>query len=42
MEDIAKLTCIWRQLADSPEHLATEGLRFLKETYKEVYGLGAA
>jgi D-psicose/D-tagatose/L-ribulose 3-epimerase len=38
MEDIAKLTSIWRQLADSPEHLASEGLRFLKKTYKEVYG----
>jgi sugar phosphate isomerase/epimerase len=30
MERIAKLSCIWRKLADSPEQLATEGLRFLK------------
>jgi D-psicose/D-tagatose/L-ribulose 3-epimerase len=29
-ERIAKLCCIWRKLADSPEQLATEGLRFLK------------
>jgi hypothetical protein len=27
---MAKLCCIWRQLADSPEQLATEGLSFLK------------
>jgi hypothetical protein len=30
MERIAKLCCIWRKLADSPEQLETEGLRFLK------------
>src|SRR6202011_3433801 len=30
MERIAKLCCIWRKFADSPEQLATEGLRFLK------------
>ena len=30
MERIAKLCCIWRKLADSPEQLATEGLQFLK------------
>ncbi len=30
MEKIAKLCCIWRKLADTPEQLATEGLRFLK------------
>jgi len=41
MERIAKLTCIWRKLADSPEHLATEGLEFLKKTYREVYGTAA-
>lgn len=29
-EHIAKLCCIWRKLADSPEQLATEGLSFLK------------
>ena len=38
MERIAKLTAIWRKLADSPEILATEGLAFLKATYDEVYG----
>ena len=37
MESIAKLCCIWRKLADSPEQLATEGLRFLKEVHQEVY-----
>jgi D-psicose/D-tagatose/L-ribulose 3-epimerase len=42
MEAIAKLTCIWRQLADSPEHLATDGLRFLKDTYRKVYGESTA
>jgi len=36
MESIAKLCCIWRRLADSPEQLATEGLRFLKEVEREV------
>jgi D-psicose/D-tagatose/L-ribulose 3-epimerase len=29
-ENIAKLCCIWRKLADSPEQLATEGLEFSK------------
>jgi D-psicose/D-tagatose/L-ribulose 3-epimerase len=38
MESIAKLCCIWRKLADSPEQLATEGLAFLKKVYGEVYG----
>ncbi len=42
MERIAKLTCVWRKLADSPEQLATEGLEFLKNTYEEVYGVGPA
>ena len=37
MESIAKLCCIWRKLADSPEELASEGLKFLKGKYKEVY-----
>jgi len=37
MESIAKLCCIWRQLADSPEQLASEGLRFLKGIYQDVY-----
>jgi D-psicose/D-tagatose/L-ribulose 3-epimerase len=29
-KNIAKLCCIWRKLADSPEQLASEGLEFLK------------
>jgi len=37
MQRIAKLCCIWRELADSPEQLATEGLRFLKQTYQEAF-----
>jgi D-psicose/D-tagatose/L-ribulose 3-epimerase len=37
MEKIAKLCCIWRKLADSPEQLATEGLHFLKRKYQEAY-----
>ena len=37
MDNIAKLCCIWRKLADSPEQLATEGLGFLKRTYKDVW-----
>jgi len=36
MEKIAKLTCIWRKLAESPEELATEGLKFLKRIYAEA------
>ncbi len=38
MERIAKLICFWRQLADSPEQLATEGLAFLKGVHHQVYG----
>jgi len=38
MENIAKLCCIWRKLADSPEQLATEGLAYLKGVYQQVYG----
>lgn len=37
MASIAKLCCIWRKLADSPEQLATEGLAHLKRVYQEVY-----
>ncbi|MFV1966684.1 MAG: sugar phosphate isomerase/epimerase family protein [Pirellulaceae bacterium] len=37
MESIAKLCCIWRKLADSPEQLATEGLRFLQQVREEVF-----
>lgn len=34
MPNIAKLCCIWRKMAESPEQLATEGLRFLRELEK--------
>ena len=37
MESIAKLCCIWRELADSPEQLASEGLKYLKEIYSKVF-----
>ncbi len=37
MERIAKLICIWRQLADSPEQLASEGLEFLKQLYQDIF-----
>lgn len=37
MEKIAKLCCIWRKLADTPEQLASEGLKFLKSVRDEVY-----
>lgn len=37
IESVAKLCCIWRKLADSPEQLAAEGLRFLKTTCRQVY-----
>jgi D-psicose/D-tagatose/L-ribulose 3-epimerase len=36
IESVAKLCCIWRKLADSPEQLATEGLQFLKGVYQQV------
>jgi D-psicose/D-tagatose/L-ribulose 3-epimerase len=37
MEKIAKLCCIWRQLAETPEQLATEGLKYLRSVYEEAY-----
>ncbi|NQT25286.1 sugar phosphate isomerase/epimerase [candidate division KSB1 bacterium] len=37
MENIAKLCCIWRKLAESPEVLATEGLKYLQSVYNEVF-----
>lgn len=37
MPAIAKLCCIWRKFADSPEQLATEGLSFLKRTYEQAH-----
>jgi D-psicose/D-tagatose/L-ribulose 3-epimerase len=42
IEGVARLCCIWRKLAESPEQLATEGLRFLRELYAETYGLPLA
>ena len=41
MKNIAKLCCIWRQLADSPEQLATEGLAFVRATARQA-GLSVA
>ncbi|MGB7758932.1 MAG: sugar phosphate isomerase/epimerase family protein [Bryobacteraceae bacterium] len=41
LESVVKLCCIWRRLADSPEQLATEGLKFIKGVYGRVYGPGA-
>jgi D-psicose/D-tagatose/L-ribulose 3-epimerase len=38
MKKIAKLCCIWRKLADSPEQLATQGLQYLKRVRRQVYG----
>jgi D-psicose/D-tagatose/L-ribulose 3-epimerase len=37
MESIAKLCCIWRKLADTPEQLASEGLKFLRGIREKVY-----
>jgi D-psicose/D-tagatose/L-ribulose 3-epimerase len=37
LESVVKLCCIWRRLADSPEQLATEGLKFLQGVYRQVY-----
>jgi D-psicose/D-tagatose/L-ribulose 3-epimerase len=37
IEGVAKLCCIWRKLAESPEQLATEGLAFLKRMYDHAY-----
>jgi D-psicose/D-tagatose/L-ribulose 3-epimerase len=36
MEKVAKLCCIWRKLADSPEQLASEGLKFLRSVHAQV------
>jgi len=36
MEKIARLCCIWRKLADSPEQLAQEGLNFIKSVWRQV------
>jgi D-psicose/D-tagatose/L-ribulose 3-epimerase len=37
IESVVKLCCIWRRLADSPEQLASEGLKFLKGVYEKEY-----
>ena len=42
MPAIAKLCGIWRKLADSPQQLATEGLRFLRSVYASVNQLELA
>jgi D-psicose/D-tagatose/L-ribulose 3-epimerase len=36
MESIAKLCCIWRKFADSPEQLASEGLRNMRQAWAGV------
>jgi len=36
MESIAKLCCIWRKHAESPEQLASQGLKFIKEIAAEA------
>lgn len=37
-QKFAPLVGIWRDLADSPEQLATEGLAFLRDVCGDVYG----
>ncbi len=39
---IAPLAAIWRDFADSPEQLATEGLKFIQQQYERIYAPGAA
>lgn len=41
MPSIAKLCCIWRKLADSPQQLATEGVRFLRDVHANVNQLAS-
>lgn len=36
MPSIAKLCCMWRDYADSPEALTKEGLAYLRNTYNEI------
>jgi D-psicose/D-tagatose/L-ribulose 3-epimerase len=38
MPNIARLCCIWRKLADSPEQLASDGLSFLRGVLAQVEG----
>jgi len=42
MEKISKLCCIWRKLAETPDQLASEGLRFLRGVHADVFGAVAA
>ncbi|MFN4089279.1 MAG: sugar phosphate isomerase/epimerase family protein [Alphaproteobacteria bacterium] len=37
IERLARLVCIWRDFAASPEALATEGLAFLKAKHAEIF-----
>ncbi|PCJ58402.1 MAG: isomerase [Candidatus Hydrogenedentota bacterium] len=34
--DLAGATCIWRKMAPSEEHLATEGLKFVRESWAKA------
>jgi D-psicose/D-tagatose/L-ribulose 3-epimerase len=36
MESVARMCCIWRKLAESPEQLASEGLKFLRSVVAET------
>jgi D-psicose/D-tagatose/L-ribulose 3-epimerase len=36
LENVARLCCIWRKLADSPEQLATDGLAFVKSVNSKL------
>ena len=36
LENVARLCCIWRKLADSPEQLATQGLAFVKDVNRKL------
>lgn len=40
LPNIARLVSIWRDFADSPEHLATEGLAFIQQQYRQVSRMG--
>ena len=42
MPAIAKLCAVWRKMADSPQQLATEGLRFLRGVHASVNKLEPA
>ena len=36
-KSIAPLVAVWRDYADSPEQLASEGLAFLQDIYRDIY-----